>query len=391
MQMENSRDPQRSGLYIHIPFCVRKCPYCDFYSTTELGFLDDFLACLRLEMQRVEKPLCPFDTIHLGGGTPSLLAPRQVEAVLAGAFSCFTFEKDVELTVEVNPGALNPDFLQAFLGAGGNRVNLGVQSFRNDRLAFLGRIHKADQARDAIQVIRKAGVKNMGLDLIYGLPGQDRHDWSKDMSEAVSYEPEHISCYMLTYEKDTPLDRMRRQGAFRPLEEDALGALFEETIRFLGANGYEQYEISNFSRGGKYASRHNRKYWFHQPYIGVGPSAHSFTGLRRWWNVRDLFVYLDRLKQGESAVQDHEILTPRQHMLEAFFLGLRTTAGIDPGELERRFGEVFKKGFLETLNTLRQRRLEGLVDVSEGRCALTRKGQVFADTVNAVFAECIKG
>jgi len=387
--MENRNGLGPAGLYIHIPFCLRKCPYCDFYSITDVAGMDAYLAALKKEMRSVEKPAVRFGSIHIGGGTPSLLEPDHIDDILSRALSCFSFEKDVEIAVEVNPGAVGSEFLEAFLGAGGNRVNIGVQSFDNSRLAFLGRLHTAEQALEAIHLARTVGVTNLGLDLIYGLPGQSRDDWLFDLEGAVRCGPEHLSCYMLTFEEATPLDRRRKAGHFQPLKDGRVGALFEDTMRFLAENGYEQYEISNFSRGGAFPSRHNQMYWSHGSYIGLGPSAHSFISPCRWWNCDDLDAYLKRLAAGQPPVKGREILTQGQLMFESVFLGLRTVSGLDLCLLERRFGDDFRVCFSHALERLREQNLSGFVHVSENRCTLTEKGMVFADTISGVFAACM--
>jgi oxygen-independent coproporphyrinogen-3 oxidase len=295
----------------------------------------------------------------------------------------------VEITVEVNPGTVDADFFKAFVEAGGNRVHVGVQSFSDERLAFLGRMHRTDQARRALETARAAGVENLGIDLIYGLPAQGRKGWIHDLNNAIAYEPEHLSCYMLTYEAGTLLDQRRRAGVFAPLEEEQVAALFEETIGYLSKNDYKQYEISNYSKKGLFPSRHNRKYWRHHPYIGLGPSAHSFIPFQRWWNVNDCSSYLHRLQSGKTPVKEREFLTRNQQMLEAFFLGVRTVEGVDLPDLEKRFGVPFKNSFHHMGRLLKDRNLEDLLRVSEKRCQLTPRGQVFADTVTGVFAECI--
>ncbi|KPK15399.1 MAG: hypothetical protein AMK69_27655, partial [Nitrospira bacterium SG8_3] len=259
LQLENRDDTGHAGLYVHVPFCIRKCPYCDFYSETELQKLDAFLAALMQEMALVTPPGTLFDTIYIGGGTPSVLKGAQALTILEDAHRRFAFTRDVEVTIEVNPDTVSFDTLKALLSHGFNRVNIGIQSFDDHRLRFLGRLHSARKARGAIRSARKAGVEKLGLDLMYGLPHQSRKDWLSDLAEATCYEPEHLSCYMLTYEAGTPFDEWRKAGRFRPSSEDTVRDLFEVTIDFLSERGYEQYEISNFSRGNALRSRHNQK------------------------------------------------------------------------------------------------------------------------------------
>jgi oxygen-independent coproporphyrinogen-3 oxidase len=386
LQPENRGERGHAGLYIHVPFCVRKCPYCDFYSVTELQKLDAFLAALMQEMDLVTPPGGLFDTIYMGGGTPSVLKGAQVLKILEGAHRRFGFTQDVEVTIEVNPDTVSFDTLTAFLSHGVNRVNMGVQSFDDHRLRFLGRLHSARKARGAIRSARKAGVENLGLDLMYGLPHQSRKDWLSDLTEATSYEPEHLSCYMLTYEAGTLLDKWRKAGRFWPSSEDTVRDLFEVTIDFLSERGYEQYEISNFSRGNGLRSRHNQKYWSHGPYVGLGPSAHSFLGPTRWWNHCSLSDYLRALGDGVLPVEGREQLNPGQLMLESVFLGLRTADGIDMWGFKRRYDVDFLDRFGGLLEVLEA---QDLLSVSADRCTLTMEGMMVADTITGMFAEYI--
>ena len=387
LQPENREKRRHAGLYIHVPFCVRKCPYCDFYSVTELQKLDAFLAALMQEMDLVTPPGALFDTIYMGGGTPSVLKGVQVLKILEGAHRRFAFTQDVEVTMEVNPDTVSFDTLTAFLNYGVNRVNIGIQSFDDRRLRFLGRLHSARKARGAIRLARKAGVENLGLDLMYGLPYQSRKDWLSDLAEATCYEPEHLSCYMLTYEAGTLLDKWRKAGRFWPSSEDTVRDLFEVTIDFLGERGYEQYEISNFSRGNALRSRHNQKYWSHSPYVGLGPSAHSFLGPTRWWNHRSLSDYLRALGDGALPVEDREQLNPGQLMLESVFLGLRTADGIDMWGFKRRYDVDFLDHFGALLERLEA---QDLLSVSGDRCTLTMEGMMVADAITGMFAEYVR-
>jgi oxygen-independent coproporphyrinogen-3 oxidase len=387
LQPENRPKDAHAGLYIHIPFCVRKCPYCDFFSITELVEMEAFIDVLKQEMHLVTMPEMVFDTIYIGGGTPSLLKPFQLMGVLQKAYTQFRFAPDLEVTMEVNPGTVCLDSLKTFVNEGVNRVNLGIQSFDDRRLGFLGRLHSAREGREAVRLAREAGMENLGFDLIYGLPNQTPKDWLKDLKEAAGYEPEHVSCYMLTYEEGTPLHGWRKAGKFRPLSEDGVRDLFEVTIDFLADKGYEQYEISNFARGKALRSRHNQKYWRHAPYIGLGPSAHSFVEPKRWWNQGNLSRYFQSVLRGELPVEGMEQLNKDQLVLESVFLGLRTSDGVDTLEFTRRhhldFLDLFG-GLIERLQA------QGLLSVSLGRCRLTREGMIFSDTISGLFAEHIR-
>lgn len=386
-ERENRDDRGHAGLYIHVPFCARKCPYCHFYSVTELDKVEAFVEGLIQEMDLVTRPGALFDTLYIGGGTPSLLKGCQVVEILEGAHRRLGFIQNVEVTIEVNPDTVSFDALAAFLSHGVNRVNIGIQSFDEHRLRFLGRLHSARKAREAIRLARKAGVENLGLDLMYGLPNQSRKDWLSDLGEATCYEPEHLSCYMLTYERGTPFDKWRKAGRFRPLSEDTMRDLFEVTVDFLSERGYEQYEISNFARGKAHRSKHNQKYWSHSPYTGLGPSAHSFLAPMRSWNHRSLSDYLQALRDGVLPVKGSEALNRGQLMLESVFLGLRTSDGVDTLEFKRRYDVDFQDHFAAVLEPLEA---QDLLSVSSHRCTLTMAGMMVADAIAGMFAEHIK-
>jgi len=387
LQLENRDETGYAGLYIHVPFCARKCPYCHFYSVSDLHKVEAFLGGVIQEMDLVSPPGALFDTLYMGGGTPSLLKQGQIVDILKGAHGRFDFIQDVEATIEVNPDTVSLDALAAFLSHGINRVNMGIQSFDEKRLRFLGRLHSARKAREAIRLARKAGVENLGLDLMYGLPNQSRKEWLSDLVEATCYEPEHLSCYMLTYEKGTPFDQRLKAGELRPLSADKMRDLFKVTVDFLSDRGYEHYEISNFARGRGLRSRHNQKYWSHSPYTGLGPSAHSFLAPMRWWNHRTLSDYLQALRNGALPVKGREALTQGQLMLESVFLGLRTCDGVDMLAFKRRYHVDFQNHFGPVLERLEG---QGLLSVSSNRCTLTMAGMMVADAIAGLFAEHIK-
>lgn len=376
---------QAAGLYIHIPFCARKCPYCDFYSITDASLQTAYLEALLLEM-----PLCRpwktvFDTIYLGGGTPSMLSLKAIHRIVAAVHDAFTIQKHAETTIEVNPGTIDAAKLTAYRQAAINRINIGVQSFDPANLGFLGRIHTVQESMDAVAAARRAGFDNIGIDLIYGLPGQKQADWQADLTRALALQPEHLACYMLTYEAGTPLDKARGQGQITPLDEEPSARLLKLTQEFLAAHGYVQYEISNFARndGGNpefYRSRHNLKYWNREPYLGLGPSAHSYEHPERWWNRRSVPDYIAALKAGRRPVAGQERLNRDQQMMEALYLGLRQTAGIDVAAFEKNFGVDFQTCCGEPLAEMIQ---EGVLTLADTRCALTPQGMPLLDSVIA--------
>lgn len=379
----NETTEVHAGLYLHIPFCVKKCAYCDFYSITDLSLKNAFVNAIIREMELLDSPPFTIDTIYLGGGTPSVLSHGDIQKLLFHAFDLFDIQHDAEITIEVNPGTVDADSLKGLRQTGVNRLNIGVQSFSNVALTFLGRIHTAGEAASAIALARGAGFDNLGLDLIYGLPGQRPDAWKKDLEQAAGFSPEHLSCYTLTYEDGTPLGTLQADGRVAPLDDDAVAGLFKIMQRILEQHGYEHYEIANFARktdrkGFSYRSRHNQKYWTSAPYIGLGPSAHSFTDPERRWNVADMHDYLARLEQGVLPMEENETLTREQRLTETLYLNLRTIEGIDIPLLEKTFDLDFHRRYGNRLEDLRR---EGLLQFTETRCALTRKGMRFLDGI----------
>jgi oxygen-independent coproporphyrinogen III oxidase len=321
------------ALYIHIPFCRQKCGYCDFYSTTELHRLQPFVDSLikEIEFYSQNPPYGGFSvsTIYFGGGTPSLLSVQQVETILNRIQAGFNVAAEAEITLEANPGTLQRDQLADLRRLGVNRISLGIQSFHDHELQQLSRIHNASAAKRSILQARDAGFDQLSLDLIYALPQQSPSAWCDSLGQAIAFAPEHLSCYSLTIEPSTPLGRQVELGQVQPNDEETERELFLLTDETLKKAGYEHYEISNYCRPG-FRSRHNQKYWQGTPYLGLGPSAHSFDGHKRWWNLRDVALYTQALVHGRSAVQGSEELTPEQKQTETILLGLRTKEGFQP-------------------------------------------------------------
>ena len=372
-----------AGLYFHIPFCKRKCPYCDFYSVTGQDHLAAFLAALHREIALRAAPAMVVNTVYFGGGTPSLLSPSAVADVLAAVQAHFNLLADVEITLETNPGAVGLDGLTRLRKIGVNRLNIGVQSFRDDALRFLGRIHNRAEAGAVIDQARSAGFDNLGLDLICGLPGQTVSDWVADLEQALVYRPEHLSCYILTFEPGTPMTCDLERGRLAPLEESRVVDMFETTAAFLSRHGYDHYEISNFARTPDFRSRHNMKYWHFEPYLGFGPSAHSYRGNTRSWNIADLAVYLQRLAQDRRPEDGREVLSREQQVLEALLLGLRLKEGFSIVDFEQRFHLSVQATFGRLLNQLNE---EGCLADLPGRCALTMRGMRYHNSISARFA-----
>jgi oxygen-independent coproporphyrinogen-3 oxidase len=317
------------GLYVHVPFCKGKCPYCDFHSVHAPERVPVFLENLGRESELWTGAMGPFDSLYIGGGTPSALSPQQLTGLLSSIRRQHNFKAETEVTVELNPADVDAGLLASLRQAGVNRLSLGVQSFDDDELRLLGRRHDGAGARRAIETIREAGFAALGMDLIHGLPGSDLRRWSKNLEQALGFHPEHLSCYALTVAPDTPFGRMQREGTLVIPDENTNAALFLETSRILAEAGYDHYEVSNFARNPKLRSRHNQKYWRRVAYLGLGPAAHSYDGRKRWWNLRDLGAYDRALSAGRRPVEDFEEIDPEQARLEELSLGMRTSDGVD--------------------------------------------------------------
>lgn len=373
------------GLYIHIPFCLRKCPYCDFYSITDFTFKTPFFKSLVREIRFYSKYALPVDSVYIGGGTPSIINPTELKMVLSEIRSSFDVRTDAEISLEVNPGTVTHQSLRDYRWCGINRISVGVQSFQNCNLDFLGRVHTAEEAIQCIEEARQSGFDNISLDLMYGLPAQTRASWLIDLEQAVSFNPEHLSCYMLSYENETPLWQDLRCSRFEPLSDERAAKLYLDTVQWLGKEGYAQYEVSNFEQSksgnvGKYRSRHNQKYWSFAPYLGLGPSAHSYFEPVRFWNPRSVSHYVHSLNSGKLPTEDSEMLTREQQMMEMILLGLRTSDGIRID----RFSQKFKSSFLaQHAVLLAELRKEGLLNMGNGRCFLTAQGMLFLDSIVA--------
>jgi len=369
------------GLYIHIPFCLSKCLYCDFYSLTSISAIPDFLDALFKEMEMYHNRFNPFDTVYIGGGTPSLLSPQQLENILKRVRKNFDLISDPEITIETNPADLDQSSLELMREIGINRINIGAQSFDEKVLDFLGRRHSVRQAISAVEGSRKAGFHNIGLDLIYGVPAQDIGSWLDTLKQAVAFSPEHISCYQLTLESKTHLGMRCQAGEFSLPGEELQYEFFMKTSEFLEETGYIHYEVSNFARGKEHTSRHNQKYWDHSPYLGLGPAAHSFQCNRRWWNHHSLDRYLAAINAGNLPIEETEILTMEQLRLEALCLGLRTKKGVSLQDFENRYHTDL---FTEKKKILAKLEEEGFISIQDGYLYPTKTGLAVADSLSLI-------
>ena len=382
----NSLIHMNTGLYIHIPFCRRKCLYCDFYS---LPFIDEsgyiFVEALKNEITLISRKSpwseLRFSTLYIGGGTPTVLGADQLVEIIGTCFHHFTFESDVECTVEANPETVDAEKLQSLLRAGVNRLSLGFQSFNDDELKRLGRSHSVSRAIEAYDTARTAGFQNLGIDLIFAIPGQTLESWKETLKKASDLNPEHISAYNLTVESDTVLAREIAKGTISFPSDDQAAEMYEWTIDYLESCGYEQYEISNFARTG-FRSRHNQIYWNHDPYLGLGPSAHSFWENRRSERVNNVDEYIQRVNSGKSTVIHEEYLSNEKLMAEYIFLGLRKHEGVNVKRIQERFGVDIEEIHRQVIRKYVDLKL---LEKNEIFLRLTRKGLMVANTVCAEF------
>ncbi|NJL27763.1 MAG: radical SAM family heme chaperone HemW [Thermoanaerobaculia bacterium] len=374
---------EAAGLYLHVPFCSRICPYCDFAVLTAKAprrreFVDWLLAEIALER---DFPVA-FDTVYLGGGTPSILELEDLERLLLGARERFELHADTRFFLEANPEDVSGENLAGWRALGFETLSLGVQSFDDAELAFLGRRHDGTGARASVEQALAAGFSTVSLDLIFGLPGQTRETFRGNLEAAITLGVQHVSCYQLTIHEDTAFGRAKERGKLRELPEPEQAELFLLAQDVLGTAGFECYEVSNYARTPEHQSRHNRKYWRHVPYLGLGPSAHSFDGRSRWWNERALKDWRAKLELGMDPVEGAERLTDEQLALEAVMFGMRTAAGIDLEAFRRRFGIDLEAQNRERITKLGT---EGLVICEAGRLRPTVKGLAVADGLAAGF------
>ena len=361
---------QKSGLYVHIPFCRSKCPYCGFYSIASTSLIPAWLDAFKKEALYYKDRFKGFDSLYVGGGTPTFLDVRSLADVMGQLLTHYDFATDSEFTIEANPCDLTREKIKALKDLGFNRISLGIQSFDDHILSFLGRSHTVREAERALTALRSFGFENIGVDLIYGFQGLNLKKWIDTLKRALAFQPEHLSCYQLTFEKRTLFARLKDKGLVNLLSEKDECAFFHTTSRFLEDNGYIHYEISSFARDEGRYSRHNCKYWRHIPYLGLGPSAHSFHKSNRWWNVRSLRKYCKLLEGGKAPVAGGEDLTDEQLRLESISLGLRTKQGFALKPPLHDFRSYERLFMLQD---------SGFLRVTEGRVIPTRKGFLVAD------------
>jgi oxygen-independent coproporphyrinogen-3 oxidase len=373
------------SLYIHYPFCLQKCLYCAFNSLVDAPCsADEYVAGLLREMAlRAGMPQkgSVAVTLYFGGGTPSLLEPRQVARIIEAAAQYYDLAADAEITLECNPGTVTGEKLVAFRAAGVNRLSLGVQSFDDAFLERLGRVHSAEQALAAFAAARGAGFDNVGIDLIHSLPGQSLGQWQHELDRACELGPEHLSVYGLAVEDGTPFAMLEEAGELSLPDEDVSANMFEKSAEILGANGYEQYEIANFARPG-YRSRHNSGYWQRRPFVGFGAGAHSFLrtpgqGIR-FSNAERPVEYLRLLAAESLPTAESRILAAAEAMAESLFLGLRVIEGVALEQFQEEFSVSFQEAFGTACADLFA---AGLLELRQGFLRLTAKGRLLSNQV----------
>ena len=365
-----------AGIYIHIPFCKSKCHYCDFYSVIgdsagRIRFLNGLIEEIKI---RADSPMAEqvCDSIYFGGGTPSILGAQAIGKIIDEINRRFRIASDSEITIEANPEAVTENFFDNIRQSGANRLSIGIQSFEDEELRLLGRIHDSRMARNAITAALKSGLDNISIDLIFGIPGQTLVSWERSLGAAVNYRPAHISAYGLTIEKGTPLERLVISGKIKLPDESIQTTMYEMLVDVLMKSGYQRYEISNFALAGR-ESRHNLKYWLGEAYLGLGASAHSFDGLNRSANARDLGEYLSKIKSGLLPIAFTETLTGSQKVREKMLLGLRLARGV----------VAAKNDSAISANMLQRLMDSGHVIIEDEQIRLTDSGFLVADEVIA--------
>ena len=369
---------QTAGIYIHIPFCRKKCLYCDFYSIPNADdLIQPFIDALCIEIKQCNIDISDwhFDTCFIGGGTPSILHPNQLEQLLTALEKHFNIHHFSEFTIEANPGEISENALNQFRSLGINRLSLGIQSLNSNNLKTLDRIHTPEQAIQSIELAKKIGFDNISCDLIYGIPNQSIQSWKETLKTVIKLQPEHLSAYELTVEPKTPLYSMVASNKIQMPSDLSILKKSQLTHNLLNENGYDKYEVSNYSIPGKKCV-HNLHYWRIEPYLGLGPSAHSFDGTQRYSNLIDLHLYIDNLQNNKSVQNHQETLTEIQLTNEKIGFGLRMKEGINLNSFSKSQQEQITISL-----SITQDKWPGCIQICDGQISLTEKGIIFADTI----------
>lgn len=370
---------KETALYIHIPFCDHKCIYCDFYSIISYDNVNPYLSSLKTEMKYYAGLLKDeriFTSIYFGGGTPSFMEPRYIGELINTASELFSFIEEPEITLETNPGTVDKKKLESFIECGINRISIGIQSFNEDELKFLTRIHDKETAVQTVRTAANAGFSNISMDLIFNLPGQTKEKWLSNLRTAIELPIKHISAYSLILEKGTILNKMVLDGKITLQDEDYDAELYELTIDFFEANGFRQYEVSNFTLNG-YECIHNNAYWHYKGYLGLGTSAHSFINGKRWHNFSSLHRYINEIEKNGHAQAGSEIISPEQEMNEYVMLALRSS-GLMLTEYKNKFGEDWLMRKYDYFKLLKN---NGFLKIDDDRISFTKKGYAVCDEI----------
>lgn len=367
-----------AGIYLHIPFCKSRCIYCDFYSQTDETYIDEFTeaVCREVHLRKQMLENETVRTIYFGGGTPSRLQEKHLEKIFDTLFAEFSMNNLAEVTLEANPDDLSSEYIGMLRRLPFNRISIGIQSFNDNELKFLGRRHTSHDAVKAVKNSQQMGFDNISIDLMYGLPAQTPEIWQNNLQQACALDIQHISAYHLTYEENTPLYGLLKKGKIHPVDEELSSTFFNQLIDTLEEEGFVHYEISNFAKPG-YFSLHNSSYWKGDTYLGLGPSAHSFDGHNRSWNTASLTAYLKGVFTGNMSCET-EHLSLLQHYNEFILTRLRTRDGIDTLELKNRFGESLYRYCLDGAQKFIE---EGLLVFQNNALKLTRKGMFISDGI----------
>lgn len=373
------------AVYIHIPFCSHKCHYCDFTAYVVDGQpVDDYLYALfkEIEMTLSESPPGPIHSIFIGGGTPTVLSPKQMKLLLEELRQFFNKRMNsFEFTIEANPGTTTDELLYIMREGGINRISFGAQTFRNDLLKRIGRIHGSDEIKESVYAARRAGFENISLDLMFGLPTQTVEDVYQSLEEALNLEPTHLSCYSLKVEEGTLFHHLFERDQLPLPSEDEEFEMYQCIRKMLQKNGYQQYEISNFSKPG-YESIHNKTYWRNEEYYGFGAGAHGYVNRLRHMNIKGVREYIDYIKKGRRPILDTHDVKIEEDMENFMILGLRLIKGISKEDFEKRYHKKIEEVFGNVLESLKDK---GLIEQKDGRIKLTQKGLLFGNDVFASF------
>ncbi len=372
---------QKIGLYIHIPFCQSKCPYCDFFSIVSndkqfrRGYISALIREIEIYCQKIKD--IEITSIYIGGGTPTVLEGRQLKDILSSCYQNFSINKEAEITIEANPGTIDCEKIKILFREGVNRISLGGQSFNDRVLKKIGRTHSKEDIINTYQLARYAGFNNINIDLMFGLPGLSKREFEKTLHELIQLRPEHISLYSLTVEPDTPFHKLVKTGRIRLPSDDFSNALFMNAIDLFSEYDYEQYEISNFALPGKRCV-HNETYWKNQPYLGIGAGATSYIGNKRYQNYQELSQYIYLLKHGILPIKYQEVLPFEEKVAETIILQLRMMEGLNKDKFKKQFKFPVEKLFYKPLQKLKE---EGLLAENEASYFLTKKGILLANNV----------